>query len=113
MSNLPFNSGSRNPDAATGSPQLIQTPQASKIPGKMFHLSLAALYERDNNPVPLVVTQCIQAVELFGLNVEGIYRQSGSMNDIHYLRALFDKGQLQIDPIILLNILCLRKGTAN
>jgi hypothetical protein len=78
----------------TTSSMTIQKPGLS-IPtdralGKMFCLSLAALYERDNNPIPLVVNQCIQAVELFGLSVEGIYRQSGSMNHINSMKVLFD-----------------------
>jgi hypothetical protein len=85
MQTLPsFNSSNGSPNFAHGLP-------AGRAPGKMFHLSLAALYERDNNPVPLVVNQCIQAVELFGLNVEGIYRQSGSMNHINSMKVLFDK----------------------
>jgi hypothetical protein len=80
----------------TTSSMTIQKPGLS-IPtdralGKMFCLSLAALYERDNNPIPLVVNQCIQAVELFGLSVEGIYRQSGSMNHINSMKVLFDSG---------------------
>ena len=76
-----FNSGATGP-----------TPP-SKVPGKMFHQPLVALYERDNAAVPLIVTQCIQAVELYGLNMEGIYRQSGSLNHIHNLKAMFDRGK--------------------
>jgi hypothetical protein len=54
---------------------------------------LSRLYERDNLAVPMVVHQCIQAVELFGLNVEGIYRQSGSMAHIQKLKSMFDAGR--------------------
>ncbi|KAL3955048.1 hypothetical protein ACCO45_010611 [Purpureocillium lilacinum] len=38
----------------------------------------------------MVVYQCIQAVDLFGLGVEGIYRQSGSLNHINKLKGMFD-----------------------
>jgi tyrosyl-tRNA synthetase len=38
----------------------------------MFGVHLSRLYERDGLAVPSVVYQCIQAVDLFGLGVEGI-----------------------------------------
>ncbi|CAM1502151.1 Fc.00g041350.m01.CDS01 [Cosmosporella sp. VM-42] len=56
----------------------------------VFGLTLNRLYERDGLAVPMVVYQCIQAVDLFGLGVEGIYRQSGSMNHIQKLKSMFD-----------------------
>ncbi|KHN98754.1 RhoGAP domain containing protein [Metarhizium album ARSEF 1941] len=52
------------------------SPTASKK--LVFGTSLSRLYERDGLAVPMVVYQCIQAVDLFGLGLEGIYRQSGS-----------------------------------
>ncbi|KAI3537232.1 beta-chimaerin [Colletotrichum paranaense] len=55
-----------------------------------FGLSLPRLYERDGLPVPMVVYQCIQAVDLYGLGVEGIYRQSGSLTHINKLKTMFD-----------------------
>lgn len=58
----------------------------------MFGLPLSRLYERDGLAVPMVVYQCIQAVDLYGLNVEGIYRQSGSMAHIQKLKNMFDTG---------------------
>merc|ERR1711964_672247 len=44
----------------------------------VFGMSLEQLFERDGSAVPMVVYQCIQAVDLFGLEVEGIYRLSGT-----------------------------------
>jgi len=38
----------------------------------------------------MVVSQCIQAVDLFGLEFEGIYRVSGNKNQVAQLRAQFD-----------------------
>lgn len=58
----------------------------------MFGVPLNRLYERDGLAVPMVVYQCIQAVDLFGLGVEGIYRQSGSLNHINKLKGMFDAG---------------------
>lgn len=59
----------------------------------VFGVDLNTLYARSNAPVPTVVVQCIQAVELFGLDVEGIYRVPGSMSRIQELRSRFDNGR--------------------
>ncbi|MGI4796886.1 MAG: RhoGAP domain-containing protein [Janthinobacterium lividum] len=40
----------------------------------------------------MVVYQCIQAVDLFGLEMEGIYRLSGNAAHIIQLKTLFDHG---------------------
>lgn len=45
----------------------------------------------------MVVYQCIQAVDLFGLEVEGIYRLSGTASHITKLKAMFDNGKLLLD----------------
>ena len=58
----------------------------------VFGMSLESLFQRDESAVPMVVHQCIQAVDLFGLDVEGIYRVSGNSTHISMLRALFDHG---------------------
>ncbi|KAJ5772163.1 hypothetical protein N7520_002692 [Penicillium odoratum] len=56
----------------------------------VFGLSLDDLYARDGTAVPFLVYQCFQAIELFGLDLEGIYRLSGSANHINHMKALFD-----------------------
>jgi hypothetical protein len=58
----------------------------------VFGVSLEDLYRRDGTAIPMIVYQCIQAVELFGLNVEGIYRLSGNATHIARMKALFDNG---------------------
>ncbi|KKA18500.1 Uncharacterized protein T310_7537 [Rasamsonia emersonii CBS 393.64] len=63
----------------------------------VFGVSLEELYRRDGSAVPMIVYQCIQAVELFGLDVEGIYRLSGSANHINHMKALFDNDSSQVD----------------
>ncbi|KAL8839076.1 MAG: hypothetical protein Q9170_001912 [Blastenia crenularia] len=62
----------------------------------VFGVSLDDLLKRDGSAIPLVVYQCLQAVELFGLDVEGIYRLSGSAPHVWRLRAMFDNGS-QVD----------------
>jgi hypothetical protein len=61
----------------------------------VFGVSLNDLYARDGTAVPLLVYQCFQAVELFGLDMEGIYRLSGSANHISHMKAVFDNGECE------------------
>jgi hypothetical protein len=58
----------------------------------VFGLTLEELFTRDGSPVPMVVYQCIQGVDLFGLEVEGIYRIPGTSSHIQQMKALFDSG---------------------
>lgn len=69
--------------------------QMSNLPPlrPVFGLSLEQLFERDQSAVPMVVYQCIQAVDLFGLEVEGIYRLSGTASHITKIKAMFDNGK--------------------
>lgn len=91
---------SHPPNAQPAGPQPLTVPpdqKRSPPPGlsvastkPVFGVSLGRLYERDGVAVPMVVHQCIQAVDLYGLGIEGIYRQSGSMNLIMKLKTMFD-----------------------
>lgn len=58
----------------------------------VFGQSLDNLLQRDGVAVPFVVVQCIAAVSMFGLDIEGIYRVSGSTNHLARLKQLFDHG---------------------
>lgn len=88
----PYNLG---PPSSPGQRPLsvVNETQSSLPPlNPVFGVSLEELYQRDGTAVPIIVYQCIQAVEMFGLDVEGIYRQSGSANHINHMKALFDNG---------------------
>lgn len=50
----------------------------------VFGVSLEELFARDQTPVPMVVSQCIMAVDHFGLEVEGIYRMSGTSSHVSH-----------------------------
>lgn len=65
----------------------------------VFGMSLDDLNRRDDSAIPLVVYQCLQAVDLFGLDVEGIYRLSGSAVHVAKLRAIFDNGEHCVTPV--------------
>lgn len=62
----------------------------------VFGLRLDDLFKRDGSPVPMVVYQCIQAVDLYGLDVEGIYRVGGSQQHIQQMKAMFDSGKYSL-----------------
>ncbi|KAL4973770.1 hypothetical protein BDW66DRAFT_141525 [Aspergillus desertorum] len=76
-----------------GYPSNLNLPPLKPV----FGLSLDELYARDGTAVPMIVYQCFQAVELFGLDVEGIYRLSGSATHINQMKALFDNDSSQVD----------------
>jgi hypothetical protein len=62
-----------------------------QVPARpVFGLSLEDLFARDNSAVPTIIVQCMQAVDLFGLDVEGIYRVSGNATHVNALRNAFD-----------------------
>ena len=63
----------------------------------VFGISLEELFQRDQSAVPMIVIQCILAVDTFGLDVEGIYRLSGTASHINTLKSQFDHNASQID----------------
>ena len=78
----------------------VSAPVSNLPPLKpVFGLSLEQLFERDASAVPMVVYQCIQAVDLFGLEVEGIYRLSGTASHVTKIKAMFDNGMLASEPM--------------
>ncbi|KAJ5624602.1 hypothetical protein N7510_000911 [Penicillium lagena] len=79
-------------------PMMMPPPKSNLPPLKpVFGVSLYDLYTRDGTAVPMIVYQCFQAIELFGLDVEGIYRLSGSANHISHMKAVFDNDSSQVD----------------
>ena len=102
-------SGSSRPaenSVAPAAPSYVQPPASlgalqnnashTSLPAlrPVFGVSLDDLLKRDGSAIPLVVYQCVQAVDLFGLEVEGIYRLSGSSAHVNKLKGIFDNGGL-------------------
>ena len=86
----------RLPPTPTGQQASPQAPHPDLPPLKpVFGVSLEDLFYRDGTAIPMVVYQCIQAVELFGLDVEGIYRLSGTATHVARMKAMFDNGMVQ------------------
>lgn len=63
----------------------------------VFGVHIQELFDRDSTPVPDVVTQCILAVDLYGLEHEGIYRTSGNAGKVAQLKSQFDHDTTTID----------------
>ncbi|RQM06684.1 hypothetical protein DH86_00001327 [Scytalidium sp. 3C] len=96
--NPPQSFGLQSPssNAYTQSPVAVNTGHLPPLK-PVFGLSLDHLFERDGSAVPMTVYQCIQAVDLFGLEVEGIYRLSGTASHISKLKAMFDNDASKVD----------------
>ncbi|KAL2009178.1 hypothetical protein VTN00DRAFT_7372 [Thermoascus crustaceus] len=85
--------GQGRPPTQPGSSYQQSLPPLNPV----FGVSLEDLYRRDGTAVPMIVYQCFQAIELYGLDVEGIYRLSGSANHINHMKSLFDNDSSQVD----------------
>ncbi|KAJ3327639.1 hypothetical protein HDU76_011402 [Blyttiomyces sp. JEL0837] len=70
---------------------------AIALPRTVFGVDLTLLAERDGQLTPLLVTQCIQAVERYGLRVQGLYRVSGTTSLIHKLKIMFDRDGAKVN----------------
>jgi hypothetical protein len=85
------------PGFGAGGPNAVRgpSPPKSTLPPlkPVFGVSLDDLFQREGSAVPTIVYQCIQAVDLYGLETEGIYRTSGSAHHIMELRQQFDHGK--------------------
>ncbi|EST08092.1 Zinc finger, LIM-type [Kalmanozyma brasiliensis GHG001] len=58
----------------------------------MFGRSLTEQAAQEGRDVPIIVEKCIQAVEAFGMDYEGIYRKSGGTSQLKVITQLFDRG---------------------
>ncbi|KAF3930186.1 N-chimaerin [Dactylellina cionopaga] len=63
----------------------------------VFGVPLETLLARDGNAVPIIVIQCMTAVELYGLGTEGIYRQAGATSSIQKIKEIFDNDPSRVD----------------
>lgn len=100
----PVNPSERAPSSGFGQQTTGIVPAAAPVPqiapnhsfsptgsqGRVFGVSLEDLFARDQSAVPIIVFQCIQAVDMFGLDTEGIYRHNGNQSHVHRLRDAFD-----------------------
>jgi hypothetical protein len=77
--------------------QCAQYAEPDCIPTKNFvkrvyGIDLTTLLIMDGTKIPKVVRDCVHAVESRGLHTEGIYRISGSQDEVYAIKADFDSG---------------------
>ncbi|XP_060236618.1 rho GTPase-activating protein 12 isoform X7 [Meriones unguiculatus] len=70
----------------TRRPTLQAVREKGYIKDQVFGCNLANLCQRENGTVPKFVKLCIEHVEEYGLDVDGIYRVSGNLAVIQKLR---------------------------
>ncbi|KAH7066375.1 hypothetical protein BKA63DRAFT_160737 [Paraphoma chrysanthemicola] len=75
--------------------KLVTTSQSSST--TVFGVSLGDLYRHFRSPVPILVHQCIQAVDLFGLESKGVYSKRIFAPRMWQLKAIFTSGSAQTD----------------
>ncbi|XP_022658880.1 uncharacterized protein LOC111265819 isoform X2 [Varroa jacobsoni] len=66
------------------------TPE-SKFVKRVFGVDLTTLCKLHDMARPFVIEMCIKEVELRGMQVEGLYRVSGSKDEIEQLQASFEQ----------------------
>ncbi|KAI8640077.1 hypothetical protein BD408DRAFT_370663 [Parasitella parasitica] len=60
----------------------------------MFGNDLIKQIQAERGKIPFVVEKCIEAVEIRGLDYEGIYRKSGSVGQMRQIQQSFEKGEV-------------------
>uniref|UniRef100_A0A8C6ZY57 Rho GTPase activating protein 12 n=1 Tax=Neovison vison TaxID=452646 RepID=A0A8C6ZY57_NEOVI len=70
----------------TRRPTLQAVREKGYIKDQVFGANLANLCQRENGTVPKFVKLCIEHVEAYGLDIDGIYRVSGNLAVIQKLR---------------------------
>ncbi|CAG8593943.1 9284_t:CDS:10 [Dentiscutata erythropus] len=68
-------------------------PIVNEYENSMFGLDLTKQAELDGDEVPYIVLKCILAVELRGMDLEGIYRKAGAATQVREIITSFDQGK--------------------
>lgn len=63
----------------------------------VYGTSLEDLLDQEEGTVPRVVYQCVQAIDNFGLEVEGIYRTNGNSVQMQEIKREFDTDSAAVD----------------
>jgi len=79
----------------------VAPPKAIYDPSKhglaVYGTPLEDVLEYEEGTVPRVVYQCVQAIDNFGLEVEGIYRFNGNKDQVAEIRNEFDIDAASVD----------------
>lgn len=89
---------SQLPKAQQGQQQ--QQPQQSAAP-VYFGVELGEQMDRDNVDIPKVLQKCVETIEAYGMDSQGLYRLSGTTSRIQRLRAKMEKGKDYVSQSLL------------
>lgn len=75
--------------AKNSAPQTNQTRHM----GRVFGVPVAVVCEREQSAIPYICEVLLNEIEARGLDEVGLYRISGSLNNVNALKAAFDNGE--------------------
>lgn len=78
-------------------PGSVQPFRPSTPDGHTFGVALDDVLARESTTLPLIIAQCVIAIDQFGLKTEGIYRVSGSASTVGKLKHMFDFEPERVD----------------
>lgn len=71
----------------------LPNQQQSQSPPRYFGVDLGEQMDRDNVDIPKVLQRCVETIETYGMESQGLYRLSGTTSRIQRLRAKMEKGE--------------------
>uniref|UniRef100_A0A8C4Z053 Breakpoint cluster region protein n=1 Tax=Gadus morhua TaxID=8049 RepID=A0A8C4Z053_GADMO len=66
----------------------------------VFGVKINVVTKRERSKVPLIVRQCVEEIEMRGMEEVGIYRVSGVATDIQGLKAAFDSNNKDVSVVM-------------
>src|SRR6202030_617752 len=69
-------------------------------------VDLAEQMTRDNVEVPPIVEKCAAAIEKYGMELQGIYRLSGTTSKVQKLKEQLDRGMYVWCPVSVASFSC-------
>ncbi|KAF5404798.1 Slit robo rho gtpase activating protein 1 [Paragonimus heterotremus] len=75
--------------------RVLRVPNVGKP--KLFGGTIDEYVEGTKQPIPSILVSCTRVIVQFGLHQQGIFRVSGSQNEINEFKAAFERGE---DPLV-------------
>ncbi|KAI8877893.1 RhoGAP-domain-containing protein [Backusella circina FSU 941] len=99
LSNVPLmcSGGGRSNSSSSFDLSSTETETEPSNKSSLFGTDISARASTEERSIPVIVEQCINAVEKRGMDYEGIYRKSGGAAQIRLIHQAFDNGE----PIVL------------
>jgi hypothetical protein len=93
LSNVPLicSSGGRSNSSSSFDLSSTETEPSNKT--SLFGTDISARASTEERSIPVIVEQCINAVQKRGMDYEGIYRKSGGAAQIRLIQQAFDNGE--------------------